>query len=267
MKKRIPIITAAFLCVFPCLAGGQEYKPLIEFVPLAFQGIETEEARIIESLIRSYLADRGGVITGGGPAARDFVPDYSISGRVSLERDGWVFVLTIAKSASGERIDYTSVHKTTGELVLRAKSLVETAFSEGVETAFPVENRAEPLTERGILGTWWGDPGIEMIHLYRNGRGTAILSSGALMRLEYVIEDDVLKVIQSSPNMERFYHPLPYKVARQLAAEAEPMRWELLLFNGGTLLRGIKIATEVRYREEAILELLPGSARDAEWTR
>jgi hypothetical protein len=263
MKRRVPILMAALLGVFPCLAGGQEHKPVIELVPFTFQDIDPEEARIIESLIRSYISDRGGVIP--DRSAGDAVPDYSVSGRVTQEQDNRVFVLTITRPGSGERTDYTSAHKTTGDLVLRARSLVEAAFSG--ESALPAEDRAEPLAEHNILGTWQGDAGIELIHLQRNGAGTAVLSSGALMRLTYTIEGNTLKVVQNSPNTERFYHPLPYGVAKRLAAEAEPMRWEFLLFNRGTLLKGIKIATAVRYAGDTVLELLPGAARDAEWVR
>jgi hypothetical protein len=108
---------------------------------------------------------------------------------------------------------------------------------------------------------------VELVRLQRGGAGIAILSSGAQMALEYTIEDNTLKVTQRSPNTERFYHPLPYGVAKQLAAQAEPMRWELLLYEGGTSLRGIKTATAVRYERDTIIELLPASAREAEWVK
>jgi hypothetical protein len=87
------------------------------------------------------------------------------------------------------------------------------------------------------------------------------------MSLEYTIQENTLTVIQRSPNTERFYHPLPYGVAKQLALQAEPMKWEFLLYERGTALRGIKIATAVRYEQDAIIEVVPGAAREAEWVK
>jgi hypothetical protein len=260
-------------------AGAEENKPVIGFAPFAIEGISAEEARIIESLIRSYITDQGEVIrsfdlslmmipaseTDEAYAGMARVPDYTLSGSINLEEDNRILMLEISKPGTGERVSYTSVHKTTSELVLKIKSLVEAAFS--AETAPPREAVPEALTESGILGTWRGDAGVEWVRLQRGGSGIAILSSGAQMALEYTIEDNTLKVRQRSPNTERFYHPLPYGVAKQLADRAEPMRWELLLYEGGTSLRGIKTATAVRYERDTIIELLPASAREAEWVK
>jgi hypothetical protein len=106
-----------------------------------------------------------------------------------------------------------------------------------------------------------------MVRLRRDGRGMAILSSGAQMELSYTIADNTLSIIQNSPNHERHYHPLPYPVARVLAARADPMRWEFLLYDNGTTLRGIHISTTALYEGERVLELIPNSARESEWTR
>jgi hypothetical protein len=143
--------------------------------------------------------------------------------------------------------------------------MVESVFT-GTPAAGPPTGAAR-LTENGVIGTWRGDTGSELIRLRQRGRGVAFFSSGAQMDLIYTIEDNTLRVSQSSPNTERYYHPVPYAVARRLVTEAEPMRWELLLDEGGNILRGMKIATAVRYEGNTVLELLPGSARDAEWTR
>jgi hypothetical protein len=145
---------------------------------------------------------------------------------------------------------------------------VEAAFSvEAAEAVKEIEAVSERLTEADISGTWRGDEGIEMVRLQRGGRGIAIFSSGAQMNLTYSIENNILRVVQSSPNTERYYHPVPYEVARQLAERAEPMRWELLLYENGALLKGIKVATAVLYEGNTILELFPGSYREAEWNK
>jgi hypothetical protein len=271
----------------PLFSGAEENKPVIGFAPFTIEGISAEEARIIESLIHSYITGLGEVIRSFDaslmmiPASETdeaYIaasgmtrpPDYTLSGSINLDQDNRILMLEIRKPGTGERLNYQSVHKTTSELVLKVKSLVEAAFSAGTFSAgteSPREAVPELLTETGILGTWRGDAGVELVRLQRGGSGIAILSSGAQMALEYTIEDNTLKVSQRSPNTERFYHPLPYGVAKQLAAQAEPMRWELLLYGGGTSLRGIKTATAVRYERDTIIELLPAAAREAEWVK
>ncbi|MDR2110095.1 MAG: hypothetical protein LBP32_02170 [Spirochaetaceae bacterium] len=276
-KKRFPIFPGfrrlgrlVFLAsglLIPRFMDGQEPKPVIALVPFETRGLSPGEGRIIESLIRSYITDLGDrfflldTAGEGGPP-----PDYIISGSVSLEEDGRVLMLSIREGGTGKTVYAASTYKSAGELALRAKSLVETAFLSRAED-YSQEERAEPMTEAAVAGTWRGDRGIELVHLRRDGGGVAIFSSGARMRLRYVIEDNTLKVIQNSPNTERFYHPVPYGVARRLVEEADPMRWELLLFNNGALLRGIKVTTGARYEGDRVLELLPHTAESAEWVK
>jgi hypothetical protein len=88
------------------------------------------------------------------------------------------------------------------------------------------------------------------------------------MVLSYVIENNVLKITQVSPNSERFYYPLPQETARQLAAGAEPMSWELSLYQQGTMLAGVRLSTAVRMEGNQAVELLPGGdVREVIWTR
>jgi hypothetical protein len=279
MRKSALLGMFLFYSVF--LIAGEE-KPRVLVEPLAVRGIGDEEARIVQSLILSYVASIGEVlIHPGNPEEFSLVreeegyilnsgggrpPDFTLSGSITQERDSHVLILVITKNRTGETVYYTSSHKTAGEMALKIRAIVESAFSGG-ESPLVSEPAPEFLNDRNIIGTWRGDAGIEMVRLQRGGRGIAIFSSGAQMNLAYAIENNTLKVVQNSPNTERYYHPVPYEVAKQLAAGAEPMRWELCLYEGGTVLRGIKIATAVRYERNAILELFPGSAREAEWIR
>jgi hypothetical protein len=263
---------------------AQEEKPVILFIPLTVQGLGPEESWIIESLIESYIAAQGTLVLASevadfstlqpSPASgvlpgndTNRPPDYTLSGSISLERDSLILMLEIGKPAVGEITYYTSAHRSTSELVLKIRSLIDSAFAPGSGTERPRTAEPELLTESRVVGTWQGDTGIEMIRLRRGGKGTAFFSSGVQMELSYRIEQNTLKVTQISPNTERYYHPVPYGVAKQLVLEAEPMRWELLLYDQGVVLRGIKIATAVRYEADRVLEMLPHSARDAEWTR
>ena len=286
MRKKILPLVAALL--FPLIAGAEETKPIIRFSPFFTQGVGIEETRFIESLIQSYLSDVGEVINffsdsapassiSGGvfPDSLNKTPDYVISGSIYLEKDNRVFTLEIFDTRKDITTRTTSSHKTASDLVLKARSLVESVFAVPAETvkiaAVQVDSETgespERITENSITGTWRGENGIEMIRLQQGGRGIAFFSSGAQMSLSYKIEDNVLKVTQNSPNMERFYYPLPYMVAKQLSAEAEPMRWELLLYSGGAHLKGVRISTEAKFEGNAIVELLPESKRNSVWVR
>jgi hypothetical protein len=144
---------------------------------------------------------------------------------------------------------------------------VEAIFSTGLNETFHKEVPQEVITEGKIVGTWRGDIGVEIVRLQRGGTGIAILSSGAQMNLIYRIEGNTLRIFQISQNTERFYHPMPFVIARELSVRAEPWQYELCLYEDGTVLRGIKIFTDVIYNDTRIMELLPGAIREAEWTK
>jgi hypothetical protein len=282
MKRKPP---ALLLCavLLPFILHAEETKPVIKLNPLFIEGIGIEESRLIESLIQSYLSDIGEVIyyldtTLAGDPFTDTgtildswtrIPDYTVTGTIHLERDSRIFALELLNTRTGQTYSFTSIYKTTGELVLKARSILESAFAAGgFEGGKKQEAAPEGMSENRIVGTWRGEPGIEMIRLQRGGRGVAVFSSGAQMVLSYIIEGNTLRVWQISPNSERFYYPLPYETAKELAAGAEPMAWELSLYGGGTVLGGLKIATGVQLEGDRVVNLLPGGdVREVEWTR
>jgi hypothetical protein len=280
MKRKLSIFFL-FISLNLSFVFTQENKPLIKFNPLFIEGIGPEESQFIESLLQSYLSDIGVLIdyiddaysgktgTAAVPGAANRPPDYTINGSIHMERDGPVFLLEISNTRTGDTYSVSSVYKSTGELALKARSILETAFSSsGKDTEKNREAPPEYMTENLVTGTWKGETGIEMVRLRQGGRGVAIFSSGAQMVLAYTIEDNILKIWQISPNSERFYYPLPLNVARQLAAGAEPMSWELSLYRKGTVLGGVKLATGVRLDQGEVVELLPGGdVREVIWTK
>ncbi|GHU83211.1 hypothetical protein FACS189468_8170 [Spirochaetia bacterium] len=267
MKSRILVFFLVLLLFTPL--GGQENKPIIRLNPFIIDGLGEEEGRSIESLILSYITDLGEIDDSRAS-------DYTLSGSINIDQDYRVLALEILKADTGELFSYSYTYRTTSELALKARSAVVEAFASGGNRP-PVPGdagaeeigyiRPEHLTIEGISGTWRGDEGIVVVRLERNGTGTAVFSSGATMRLVYTIEKNTLKVIQTSPNNERFYHPLPQGIARQLVSQAEPLRWELFLYDQGLSLRGSRIITAVEYAGDRILELVPGIAKDAEWIK
>jgi hypothetical protein len=277
-KKPSAFIICAVL--LPLLLKAEENKPVIKLNPLFIEGIGIEESRLIESLIQSYLSDIGEVIhyldgslSPGGRAGDSGllsrIPDYTVTGAIHLDRDSRIFSLELYNVKTGETHSFTSIYKTTGDLALKARSILESAFAAGgQEEETYRKTYPEPMTENLIVGTWRGETGIEMIRLQRGGRGVAVFSSGVQMVLSYVINDNVLRIWQISPNSERFYYPLPYDTAKELAAGAEPMAWELSLYSRGTVLGGLKIATGVQLEGNRVVKLLPGGdIREVEWTK
>ena len=260
---------------------AQENKPLIQLNPFSIEGIGAEESRLIVSLVQSYLSDIGQLVNYAPPPAQadtrrnpsmgtispDSV-DYTINGTIRLEPDGHMFMLEIMNTRTGEHYSVSSVYKSTGEMVLKTRSVLESAFSGGLEPEKKSAVQPERLSESLITGTWKGEPGIEIIRLLNGGRGLAVFSSGAQMALTYIIAENILKVWQISPNSERFYYPLPQHIAKQLALGAEPVTWELSLYQGGTILGGVKLSTAVRILNGQAVELLPGGdVREVTWTK
>jgi hypothetical protein len=259
--------------------GADDSNPVIEFMPFVIDGLGPEEARFISALIQSYIADIGEVLRHPSPGEADEAdmgaqaveaarePDFILSGSITVDQDSRILALKVVRTETGEAVYHSSIHKTTTDLTLKVRSLVEAVFSAGLNGTFDAEVPKEVISEGKIVGTWRGDAGVEIVRLQRGGTGVAILSSGAQMNLIYRIENNTLRIFQVSQNTERFYHPMPLTIARELRARAEPWQYELFLYEDGTTLRGIKTFTDVVYEGARIMELLPGSVREAEWTK
>jgi hypothetical protein len=279
--KRMLLSFFLFSTLCTALAGADDSNPVIELTPFVVDGLGPEEARFISALVQSYVADIGEVVErydpppdGGGQADPYSItartaprPDFILSGSITVDQDSRVLALKVTRTDTGEAIYHTSSHKTTTDLTLKVRSLVEAVFSTGLNGTFHEEVPQEIMTEGKILGTWRGDAGVEIVRLQRGGTGIAILSSGAQMSLIYKIEDNSLRIFQVSQNTERFYHPMPFTIAREMSVRAEPWQYELFLYEDGATLRGIKTFTDVVYEDARILQLLPGSVREAEWTK
>jgi hypothetical protein len=269
------------LC-FARLEAEDSGQVVIELTPLVIEGLGPEEARFISALVQSYVADIGELLLGYDPSPEETdeadryamtmggearQPDFILSGSITVDQDSRILVLKVVKAETGETVYHTSNHKTTTDLTLKVRSLVEAVFSAGLNGTFHQDAPPETITEGKILGTWRGDAGVEIVRLQRGGRGIAVLSSGAQMNLIYKMENNAVRIFQISQNTERFYHPMPFNIARELSVRAEPWQYELFLYEDGATLRGIKIFTDVVYEDTRIIKLLPGSVREAEWTK
>jgi hypothetical protein len=280
--RKISFSAAIMACLSLSFLWAENEKPVVLFFPLSVEGIGADEARFIENLMLGYINTLGETLIPPGyfttaeyalSLPDEQIPDYTFSGRITRDKDSHILIIEVGTPGTGENISFSSVYKSAGEMILMVRSAVESAFMTSRTEKTDI-TKGEPLSEGKIAGVWRGEPGIEMIRLQQEGRGVAVFSSGARMDLSYYIEDNALKIVQDSPNTERYYQRLedspgtvPYSVAKQLAREAEPMYWEFILQENGTALRGIKTATGVRYESENILEIIPGMKWETEWTR
>jgi hypothetical protein len=278
-KKLGTTVTILFLpfLLFPQEKIPQERisqeKPRFRLYPLVVEGIGAEEAKNIESLFISYLEDIGfitgweepGFETGDSGLSPPQTPLYSMTGRLRQTEYSRFLDLEITDESFGERYFFSCPFKNPSELILQAHSALSRAFSADHKALESVLQ--ERIGAEQVWGTWKSGGSIQMIRLERNGTGMVLFSSGAVMRLRYTIEDDILIVVQDSPNNERFYHPLPRNVARELAKKAEPMRWELLLSDWGMTLRGIVVFTEALYDGNTLKGVNQGKTDATEWQR
>jgi hypothetical protein len=274
MKKRLFVVIFSGACIF-CLSAQD--RPLIKISPFSIAGIGADEGLLLESLIHSYLADIGDVIRHFPAETETFtedqaeswtkIPNYTVSGSVYLENDIRVLSLDVGDMAAGTVNSYSYSYKSAGELALKTRSMMENAFPRE-KTPEKRQNVPVPenMNENRVMGTWRGEAGIEMIRLHRGGRGTAIFSSGAQMALAYSIENNTLKIRQVSPNSDRYYYPLPLESAQKLTGGAEPMTWELRLYERASVLRGLKSFTGIRTVNGGT-ELVQGETLETEWIR
>lgn len=288
MKRILLGLIISLFLILP--VSAQNRKPVIRVDAFSFEGLGPQESQIIKTLFQSYLGNLGTLIypdnqdprayseEDEGFAGTGIIPDFTFSAQVVFDHNTRYVRVTVGDIRSGEISSFSSAYRTTGELILRSRAFMESILASGAptETLSSVpgnaayvsqEPAAEQINEQKIIGTWRGDQGIEIARLQRGGRGSAVLSSGVQMELIYTIADNTLYVTQNSANQERYYHPLPYPVARILTAEAEPMRWEFLLYDNGAVLRGIQIITAARYEGQKVLELVPNSARESAWVK
>jgi hypothetical protein len=279
-------LAAGLLLVMPL--GAQPRKPLIELSSLRAEGLGAEEARLIGNLVRSYLSDFGEVVgsfnvslhqpprgdrppaepplsgapdrtlLGSGDPGR--LPDYILSGRIHLDRGTFKFILEIDDTAAQETNVLSMESQSMGEMVLRARALVETAFNVEIGGS-PGRDDPLRLNRDLVMGTWRGEQGLEMIRLYNSGRGIAVFSSGPRMNLSWHIAGDTLRVERSSPGTEP---PSPGAAER-----AEPPRWELRLHGNRNTLRGERIFTAPgpESPEGGTGEPLFGQREGVEWIR
>ncbi|HTX72042.1 MAG TPA: hypothetical protein VMC79_04385 [Rectinemataceae bacterium] len=120
-----------------------------------------------------------------------------------------------------------------------------------------------------VAGAWKGDKGIDRISLFGDGRGIAILASGASMRVRAEVLGPTIVVTQDQPSIPDYYRSpgLGYSAAKHVAALARPWKWILSLASDGNSLIGIKESVFVKVDGAGTVSVDNNYVRDAVWTR
>jgi hypothetical protein len=252
--------------------GAEEWKAGVLIHPLVRENVEIEESSFIESLLYSYIAAMNDIevlLEEDGRAEQNVL--YELFGSLNNDGDSTIITLSVKNLASGEVVAYSSAHKNSSEMVLKLRSIVQSLFIEPVLAVTangpPSQVEAEQVTLNAVAGLWRADNGIEMVNFQRDGTTIAFFSSGERMSLRFTIEDNVLKVIQNSPNRERYYQGLSNDIVRELTRNAQPLYFELQLFDNGLTLRGKRIETTATADPNGKIQLTHNTEHETEWKR
>jgi TolB-like protein len=255
-----------------CPLFADEWKVIVLLHPLERENIELEESSFIESLLYSYISAMSDIeVLLEENTQSEQTVDYELFGSLNNDGDNTVITLNVKNMATNEIVSYTSSHKNSSEMVLKLRSIVQTLFHEPAASAqtgnTPSTAEAEDITLNAIVGLWRADSGIEIVNFQRDGTTIAFFSSGERMSLKFIIEGKVLKVIQNSPNRERYYQGMSYDIIRELTQKAQPLYFELQLFDGGLTLRGKRIETTAQVGPNGEILLTHNVERATEWKR
>jgi hypothetical protein len=265
IKKALGFLLLSVICA---LVWAQNDKAVVKIEPLVATGASPEEKQLLETLIYSYLSDNRSFVVfdadeyADGDARR---PDYVLKSSLYPEKDSRVFELVVSDASFNEVYKKTAKYKTMKDIALNLHSIVNTAFEFYNSESLSDVPDAELIGSDKILGLWRGDSGIELVRILPDGKAFAFFSSGVNMMLSYRIDNNNLVIKQVSPNHERFYYPLPLPIAKKMAANAEPMQWEFLLYENGSLLKGQRIETSVKFEDYENITIIHKTARPSEW--
>jgi hypothetical protein len=119
-----------------------------------------------------------------------------------------------------------------------------------------------------IAGLWQGDKGLTTVRINKDGSGTASFP-GVSMRIKIRTVGGTVLVDQDQPNVPEFYMGLTigYALAKEIAADARPMKWIFRLSAEGSTLSGIKETTSVEIVDYTIRKLDNSYTREAVWTK
>ncbi len=252
-----------------------------------FRVIDTEGQEL--ALREAETAVQLGVPKDVAPLAADFI----LSGDASSVAGIIVFTLDLTDVSSGEKRSVSDTATSVNELILASRRLTQSLFpappspvsdasesgppdgqpgsQEGVaaETGRSVPDFDPSPSLAEIAGAWKGDKGLERISLFDDGRGIAILLSGASMRVRASIDGSKVLIVQDQTSIPDYYRSpgLEYAAAEQVAEKARPWKWVFSLTRSGDRLVGTKESVFVKVDSSGTVSVDNNYVRDSEWTR
>jgi hypothetical protein len=290
-------------------AGPSEgRKPLLEIGAFSGgEGIEPNEVEAFRNLVTSYIvefntfrvidaeeaaAGRASETTG----SRSALPAADFSVRGSILEAGGLYVATLVSTTleTSEKRSVSDAFSSISELILSSRRLALALFgrdeaaaeagSSPVATLNGSSAETQPNSDAGsvapaaeeeapslaqLAGSWSGDKGVERVNLFADGRGVALLDSGAVMRLKVTISGPSVAIVQDQTNLPTFYRGagIDYAMARLIASKARPWAWSFRLSADGKRLSGSKESVYVRVSAGGEISVDNGYVREAVWSR
>ncbi|MBL8967361.1 MAG: hypothetical protein JNG85_10140 [Spirochaetaceae bacterium] len=235
--------------------------------------------------------------------------DYLVSGSAAKAGGIFVFTLDATKVSTGEKRSVSATHPNVNEVILDSRRLTRLLFERPPEEGAPGSAPRPTATatapgatmppggaegERGgfapalaplaespgrvaaaapslgsLAGTWKGDKGIERVSIFADGRGFAILESGASMKIRASVRGADIEIVQDQGNIPDFYRGpgIDFGAARAIAAKARPWKWTFKATEDGKTLFGLKESVFIRIDSGGGVSVDNGYVREAVWTR
>ncbi len=257
--------------------------------------VEMESFRVVDSrgteLALSELEAAAQLSASGMKNSAILVPDYVLSGKIGKIGSVFVFSLDNTKVRSGEKRTVSGNFTSVNDIVLNARSLTRRIFNreEPILASYAQDGKADPtasgplpspglaqvpqaespLSLTLLVGTWTGDKGLHRVRLFKDGKGSATLSSGISMKVKASIVDGRFLIEQDQPNVAGFYSSPSYskEVAKEISRKARPMRWVFQISTDRKTLKGIKESVAVQRSPGGELVVNNGYTREALWTK
>jgi hypothetical protein len=255
--------------------GAQDDKAVFKLYPLESEGTSQEDARLLETLIQSYFSDKkdvtillSGIDDTEMGSALALAPNYFVKSSLQPDENGYIFEIIIDDAFSRELSRQTAKYKSAKDIALNMHNIVNAVLEWRSDVEYPsLTPDTDSINDENILGLWSGDIGIKFVRILPNGKAFAFFTSGVNMMLSYEIESNTLIIRQVSKNNENFYFPQPISAAKVLVNEAEPMRWEFMLYENESLLKGTRVETIVEFEDYEKIVIRHNSIQESEWSR
>ncbi len=283
-------------------------ESVLRIAPFGGEGLGPGEAEALQNLVTSYAIELRSfrVIDAEGQELalreaetavqlgipKDIAPlaaDYILSGR-SLPAGGLIiFTLELTQVSTAEKHSVVETAPTVNGLILASRRMTRSLLQSLPELGPGGEAPAAgalgappapadlPPSQAAVknpslamaAGTWRGDKGLDRVSLFPDGRGLAVLSSGATMKVRARIQGSSIAVAQDQASIPEFYRSpgLDLKSAREVAATARPWKWIFSISTDGNSLFGVKESVFVKVDAQGAVSVDNNYVREALWKR